>query len=62
MALDGDDVGLQGLDQHQHLVGGGETLLQGRVDLETSEVQVEWRHLSHAGCADWRPVFNSVLI
>ena len=56
VTLYGDDVRLQGLDQQQDLVGGGETLLQGGVHLETSQVQVEWRHLttslSHAGC-DW---------
>ena len=55
VTLYGDDVRLQGLDQQQDLVCGRETLLQGGVHLETSEVQVEWRHLStsvsHAVCA-----------
>ena len=57
MALYGHDVRLEGLHQQQDLVGGGETLLQGGVDLQTSQVQVEWRHLDislspvgHAGC------------
>ena len=41
MALYRDDVGLSALHQLQNVVGGEETLLQGRVDLETGEVQVE---------------------
>ena len=41
LTLDRDHVGLRGLDQLQHGVGGEETLLQGRVDLQAGEVQVE---------------------
>ena len=41
MALYRDDVGLSALHQLQDVVGGEETLLQGRVDLQAGEVQVE---------------------